>query len=102
MYNFVALQKERKNNVTIMVSESEKSPSNPMKHIAKTPGKGQRETAQVLLIILRRHNYIKEAQKPMYKRQNPYIKMYRKRPRFDFSHALQAHNTNNKLIKTIC
>ena len=51
MYNFVALQKERKNNVTIMVSESEKSPSIPMKHIAKTPGKGQRETAQVLLII---------------------------------------------------
>ena len=27
----------------------------------------------------------------MYKRQNPYIKMYRKRPRFDFSNALQAH-----------
>lgn len=53
MYNFVALQKERKNNVTTKVSESEKSPSIPMKHIAKTPGKGQRETAQVLLIIYR-------------------------------------------------
>ena len=24
--------------------------------------------------------------------------MYRKRPRYDFSNALQAHNTNNKLI----
>lgn len=24
--------------------------------------------------------------------------MYRIRPRYDFSHALQAHNTNNKLI----
>lgn len=53
MYNFVALQKERKNNVTTKVSEGEKSPSIPMKHIAKTPGKGQRETAQVLLIIYR-------------------------------------------------
>lgn len=52
MYNFAVLQKERKNNVTIMVSESEKGPSIPMKHIAKTPGKGQRETAQALLIII--------------------------------------------------
>lgn len=51
MYNFVALQKYFKNNVTTKVSESEKSPSIPIKHIAKTLGKGQRETAQVLLII---------------------------------------------------
>lgn len=47
--------------------------------------------------------YRNKAQKPVCKRQNPYYnKMYRKCPRFDFSHALQAHNTNNKLIKTTC
>lgn len=45
------MQKHCKNNVTTKVSESEKSPSIPMKHIAKMPGKGQRGTAQVLLII---------------------------------------------------
>ena len=43
-----------------MVSEGEKSPSIPIKHIAKTPGKGQRGTAQVLLII--------------YRHKDPYVK----------------------------
>ena len=49
-----------KNNVTTKVSESEKSPLIPIKHIAKTPGKGQHGTAQVLLIIYRHKSlYVK-------------------------------------------
>ena len=70
------------------------SPSNPIKHIAKTPGKGQRGTAQELLII--------------YRHKGPYVKGkilildVQTRPRYDFSNALQTHNTNDKLIKTTC
>lgn len=93
MYNFAALQKERKNNVTTKVSESEKKPIDTYETHCETPRKGHRETPSVLLLI-----YI--GQKPVYKRQKPYIKMYGTRPRFGFFSALQAHYTNNKLIKT--
>lgn len=49
----MGLQKQYNNNVTTKVSEREKQPVDTIKHIAKTPGKGQRGTAQVLLIIYR-------------------------------------------------
>lgn len=70
--------------------------------LRKRQGKANAKRHRYSLLYIQ-YIYRNKAQKPVCKRQNPYYnKMYRKRPRYDFSHALQAHNTNNKLIKTIC
>lgn len=77
----MGLQKQYNNNVTTKVSESEKQPVEP-------------------------HETHCENAKKMSTRNGigtPYLYIdVQTRPRFDFSNALQAHNTNDKLIKTTC
>ena len=80
MYNFVALQKERK-TMSQSWFQRAKKPVEPHKTHCENAKK--RPTRNGI--------------------GTPYLYIdVQTRPRFDFSNTLQAHNTNDKLIKTTC
>lgn len=77
----MGLQKQYNNNVTTKVSEREKQPVEP--HETHCENAKKRPTRNGI--------------------GTPYLYIdVQTRPRYDFSNALQTHNTNDKLIKTTC